>query len=390
MFFKAHTGPVAVSLATVLFWGNVVAAPPNDPYYQDQSAPTQRGLKQINPEPAWACSKGRNVVVAVLDSGLVLHPEDSPASVLPGMDFIQTEDGGVATSVDPNGHGTHLTGIIAAATDNGRGIASVAPQATILPLRVLRENLVHKVNGTGADTELSTIQGLKAAAQYSEDQQVNVVINASFGSTLSNGYCNALQTIAQNPKARVLVVAAAMNSGLDEPHYPAACTLAGVDNLLSVGSVNSSTNLRDRVASYSNRGCWVNTFAPGSEVMSTWSPEIPPRGGVTRYENGIYATWFGTSQAAAFVSGAAAVLWSMAPEKTAAEIVTLLRQSADPVFSAAGAALDDCSDPSRNQHRGRINLGEAMKSIDGSQCTQSTEHPPSPPQRPGNFTVEME
>lgn len=391
MFKKAHTGRMAVSLATVLLWGHAFAASPNDPYYQAQAQPTQLGLKQINPEPAWECSKGKNTVVAVLDSGLVPN-EDSPLTVLGGMDFISSPDGSAAINTDPNGHGTHLTGIIAAASNNGRGIASVAPEATILPIRVLQQNLEHQVNGSGASTALSTIQGLQAVAKYSEDHQVNVVVNASFGSKLTNGYCAALASIAQNTNARVLVVAAAMNSGADVPHYPAYCTTdEDVSNLISVGSVYSATPIRDRLASYSNRGCWVNAFAPGSGVISTWPPGNPPRSGVQILEDG-YATWFGTSQAAAFVSGAAAVLWSMAPDKSPEQIIALLRQSTDPVFNDSGEPLDDCPDPAKNKNRGRINLGAAMDSLTDKQCTVDTDKPPekSPPLPPAMISVEAE
>lgn len=377
------------------------AAPPNDPYYNNQTPP-QVGLQQINPEAAWECSKGEGVVVAVLDTGLAPGLEDAPAATLAGDDYIASEDGSAKTDTDPNGHGSHLSGIIGAASNNEVGIAGVAPGAQILPLRVLQENLRHQTNAGG--TKLSTIQGLQAAARYSKAHNVNVVVNASFGSTFANGYCAALKDINELPEyagAKILVVAAAMNSGNRIPHYPAFCQASKNDegqvaneyvvgNVLSVGSVDSDGTNKDKLSSFSNRGCWVNTFAPGKDVISTWPPGLAQPDNVSAadwasYGSGKYATWSGTSQAAAFVSGAAAVLWSMAPEKSAEDIIALLRQSSDPVTGLV------CSAEVNGQKRGRINLSAAMAQVPNKKCTPTPPQPPilTVPQAPRNLGVQV-
>lgn len=148
-------------------------------------------------------------------------------------------------------------------------------------------------------------------------------------------------------------------------------------------SVDSSGTNKDRLSSFSNRGCWVNSFAPGRQVLSNWSPTLaPPNGAVTLYEGGNYATWSGTSQAAAMVSGAAAVLWSMAPDKAAADIVTLLQQTSDSVIGL------QCADEVNGRKRGRINLSAAMAQVAQPKCSSTPPVESNRPQAPGNFSVQ--
>ena len=113
---------VGASVVSGVLVGNVQAESPSDPYYQTQT-PSQIGLQQINPEDAWACSKGEGVVVAVLDTGLASGLEDGPVAerLLPGKDFIASASGSTETRADPSGHGTHITGIIGAHTARAAG-----------------------------------------------------------------------------------------------------------------------------------------------------------------------------------------------------------------------------------------------------------------------------
>jgi hypothetical protein len=174
---------------------------------------------------------------------------------------------------DPNGHGTHVAGILGAARGNGEGISGVAPGVQILPVRVLDET------GNGDDDELAF--GIIWAVDNGADI-LNLSIGGAIPSTLLEG---AIDHALANG---VLVVVAAGNDGAtgNEPSYPAAYR-----QVLAVGSIDSS----DRRSIFSNTGAYLDVAAPGSWIVSTWP-------------GGRYQTSSGTSMAAPFVAGAAALL----------------------------------------------------------------------------------
>src|SRR4051794_41295580 len=96
----------------------------------------QWGLDMIQADAAHSTSTGSGVVVAVIDTGVLASHEDLAGRLLPGHDFVQNDD----TPQDENGHGTHVTGIVAADAGNGKGIEGVAPGAQVMPIRVLDKN----------------------------------------------------------------------------------------------------------------------------------------------------------------------------------------------------------------------------------------------------------
>lgn len=106
---------------------------PNDPRYDDQWA-----LQKINASPAWdITTESPSITVAVIDTGIDLRHPDRPQNVLLGADYIADPNGAALVSGDPQGHGTHVAGIVAARMNNGAGVTGVAPGVTILSIRVL-------------------------------------------------------------------------------------------------------------------------------------------------------------------------------------------------------------------------------------------------------------
>ncbi|MET0418802.1 MAG: S8 family peptidase [Actinoplanes sp.] len=230
----------------------------------------QWDLDRIRTESAWQRSTGAGVTVAVVDSGVEASHPDLAGRVLPGADFITGLEG---VSIDPHGHGTHVAGTIAALAGNGAGIAGMAPDARILPVRVLGDN------GSGYMSDVAN--GIVYATDRGAD-----VINLSVGATSQVGAVS--NAVAYARGHGVVVVAAAGNTrGAGSPtSYPAAD-----EGVIAV----SATDSADKVASYSTRGNYVDVSAPGSDIVST-------------YRGASYGRMSGTSMAAPHVSALAALL----------------------------------------------------------------------------------
>ena len=124
------------------------SAPPDDPAFDFQWA-----LGQIGAVDAWSTGRGRGATVAVLDTGAHLDHEDLAGQLLNGIDFVNSD----RVAQDDNGQGSHLAGIVAATTNNGRGIAGVAPQARILPVKVLDDD--------GEGSEINLLAGIRHAIE---------------------------------------------------------------------------------------------------------------------------------------------------------------------------------------------------------------------------------
>lgn len=228
----------------------------------------QWGYARLGSERTGPAGKfGAGITVAVIDTGVdASHPE-LQGRVLEGRDFVASGDG----RSDANGHGTHVSGVIAAAADNGEGIAGIAPKVKILPVRVLDKT------GWGDDAQVA--EGIVWAVDNGAD-----ILNLSLGTHDPNPLMRTAVNYAQ--EKGVLVVAAAGNDGSQGPKsYPAAW-----ERVLAV----AATTPMDTVASFSTAGDYVDIAAPGSLVMST----VP----------GGYAPMSGTSMATPHVTAAAALL----------------------------------------------------------------------------------
>ncbi|MEU4241234.1 S8 family serine peptidase [Actinoplanes sp. NPDC026619] len=251
----------------------------------------QWDLARINAPAAWESSTGAGVTVAVIDTGVDAAHEDLGGQVLPGMDYVTGAEGG--TSVDPNGHGTHVAGTIAALTGNNTGISAVAPDAKILPIRIL------DASGNGY------MSNAAKAIVYAADHGANV-INMSFGSTERTLAVTAAVSYAQN-KGVVIVAAGGNGRSVGSPvTYPAA-----EQGVIAVGASDSA----DAIAAYSSSGAYIDVAAPGSAVLSTSTGDT-------------YATMYGTSMAAAHVSGVAALVAARQPGLSAEEIEDAIEQYA--------------------------------------------------------------
>ena len=250
-----------------------------DPLVGEQYAISQMGL-----EAAWETSTGDGVVIAILDSGVDLDHPDLEDQLLRGKDFIDGDN----RPDDENGHGTHVAGIAAAATNNGVGIAGAAPDAKILPVRVL--------DADGLGDPVVIAEAVTWAVNNGAD-----VINLSLGgsSDLLGRVFNLLSpmngAIADAVDQGVLVVAAAGND---------STFLTAYNQETPVIVVNASNEIAIP-AGFSNFGDPRAITAPGARILSTapLDPTVIWPEGSEGYER-----LDGTSMAAPYVAGVGALL----------------------------------------------------------------------------------
>ncbi|MCX9192629.1 type VII secretion-associated serine protease mycosin [Carbonactinospora thermoautotrophica] len=250
--------------------------------------PSQWALKRLKAEQAWQHSRGEGVIVAVLDSGVDATAPGLEGKVLPGADFIDGGDGREDPDLDR--HGTRMAGFIAGSPTSGQGIWGVAPEAKILPVRVM--------GNTGFETQ-AFIKGVRFAIERGAK-----VINISLGGSVGGDDLTA--AIAEAIRHDVVVVAAAGNSGNtdNQVEYP-----AGILGVVAV----SATDRNDRPWPRSQHGPQVVLAAPGVRTV---------------YVDGKGWT-SGTSDSAAYVSGVAALVRAKYPQLTAGQVIERLVKTAD-------------------------------------------------------------
>ena len=262
------------------------------------------------------------VTVAVIDSGVDPgHPDLQGRISQDGWDFLA----GVSTMQDDLGHGTHVSGIIAANVDNAVGIAGAAPPSvTILPLRVLSQDFT-----TFAYNGKLIADYVADAINYAVAHGASV-INLSLGWPSLADTPNARGAVADAINAGVLIVASAGNNRKTEPTFP--CAYEGV---LCVGAVSNDGTL----SVYSNLGGKVDTLAPGDGIFSLFPTAMESQ--IARIDG--YEILSGTSMAAPFVAAIAATLKSANPAITLPELKARLLASGDVAAKslpiAAGSSL---------------------------------------------------
>jgi serine protease len=259
---------------------------PNDPKYAEQW-----NLRMIDMPKAWERNHGKGVVVAVLDTGIAYEdyedfkqvPDLKGVKFTKGFDFVNDDE----HANDDHGHGTHVAGTIAQATNNKEGVAGVAFEATLMPVKVLN----HFGGGTTAD--------IADAIRFAADKGANV-INMSLG---GGGYSQVMASAVEYARKKgVTVVAAAGNGGRARVEYPAAYPGA-----VAVSAVGPDGVL----APYSSYGKELDIAAPGGDKRrgdegGILQNTIDPRD-VSR---SVYASYQGTSMATPHVAAVAAMLYA--------------------------------------------------------------------------------
>jgi thermitase len=267
-------------------YAHTAAQVPNDPGFV-----SQWHLTKIQSSEAWSVTTGSpSVVVAVIDSGVHATHPDLASNLVPGWNFVKSN----SDTSDLLGHGTAVAGVIAAASNNGIGVAGVSWQSRMMPLLVVDEN------------DLATYSNIAEAIQYAADMGIRL-INISAGGGAQSSALQSAVDYAWNKGA--LIFASAMNNGASDPYYPAAC-----NHVMAV----SATDNNDHLASFSNYGSWIAISAPGAGILTTTL-------------GGGYAYWFGTSFSSPVVAGVAALSLAVNPSLTNAELVTILEKSADDI-----------------------------------------------------------
>jgi len=335
-------------------------AAPNDNFYH-----LQWHYPLMNLPQAWDITQGSgNVVVAVIDTGVVLNHPDLRNKLVSGYDFIRDtrtsldgdgidpspNDPGDQISGNSSYHGSHVAGTVGAATNNREGVAGVGWHTKVMPLRVLGKG------GSGTDYDIE--QAIRFAAGLSNDSRTTPakradIINLSLGGpTISNGVRQAI-TAARN--AGVIITGAAGNNGTSTVIYPAS--------LAEVISV-SAVNIQKQRAPYSNFNSRVDVAAPGGDnstpdingdgyddgILSTVGAE---QGGNTGFS---YSFSVGTSMAAPHMAGVIALMKAVYPDLSPQQMDSLL---------SSGNITEDLGDRGKDSSYG-YGLINAQKAVNAA------------------------
>lgn len=306
---------------------------PNDPLYK-----YQWNLKKINADKAWKYSSGKKIVVAVIDTGVAyenfkhfrkLEDLENTKFTSP-YNFVNN----TRHANDDNGHGSHVTGTIAQSTNNGKGVAGIAHNAVIMPIKALN------ASGQGRLSDIAD------AVRYAADNGAKI-INMSLGSPFGSKILSEACKYAHNKG--VLIVCAAGNDNSKNPNYPASYKYCiGV----------SATRYDNNLTFYSNK--YKNNFiaAPGGDLTVDQNKDGYKDGILQNTIKGSpseqdYVLLQGTSMAAPHVAGAAAILMSKGV-KNAEDVKKILQKTA----YKKGLDLDS------GYGAGILDIGSAVKTLD--------------------------
>ena len=360
-------GVTKITPDTLIPVSGTVANVSNDPLSDQQWYLQNRGDQYlVNPgdmtagadadvPPAWAYTRGNGVTVAVIDTGMDISNPDLAGALWTNPD----EPCGSSTDLDGDGyvgdchgwdftddngtgqlhptvsaHGTAVSGIIAATGGNGIGITGIAPDAKIMPLDV-------SVGGIYLSES-----GIEAAIQYAIDHHADI-INLSLGGL--GAIPSGLQTELDAAQAAgVLVVAAAGNWGLNldtDAEYPAGASVTNT-NILAVGASNPDDTPTDW-SDYSPTA--IQAFAPGNDLMTT----------TLSSSTGGFALFSGTSAAAPVVAGEAALVKSLNPNLSPAEIIQSIESTSEQIPALDGYGVSG----------GRVDIAAAVRSVANAAST---------------------
>ena len=302
-----------------LIGGWELAAHTNDTYYLSEDL---WAINSINLDRVWDFVTGSdNIYVGVMDTGVAFH-EDLNSNLLTGKDFPNNN---YITNDDILGHGTHVAGIIGAIGNNGIGVVGVNWKVGIIPLQVRNEYLpITGKNITNAITY--SIQSL------STDQPIRI-LNISI---TGERYDQKMHDTISNYSGLIVCAAGQNNQNIDEyPVYPAFYgskeerNVDRVDNIIVVGAIDKNDNIAyiDTVLRSNYGENTVDIYAPGREIYST---------GISN----TYISDSGTSFATPYVSGVAALLLSVNPDLTTAQLKDCILNGANIITIYAGENYD--------------------------------------------------
>ncbi len=304
---------------------------PNDTLY---ISGLQWGLDKINAPKAWELTKGsKDIYVAVVDTGVDFNHPDLKGNIYLNEDERKGNDNncyngvdddgngyiddcygfnavdGRGSALDDDGHGTHLSGIIGALTNNNQGVAGVNWKVKIIPCKFL--------DNQGYGDIQDEVQCIEYIKSLKRNKGLNIVAyNASYGGEYSSiSEKNALQSLEDEG---IIFLAAAGNDGIETYNFN-PCNY-NLENEICVGAIDKN----DKRAGFSNYNKdKVHIFSPGSDIYST-------------YKDSSYATADGTSQATPFVTGAVALLKSYRPNLTLSEIKRKLLLTGKNLINLSG------------------------------------------------------
>ncbi len=300
---------------------------PNDPQYSKQWH-----LHSIHAERAWEETRGRGVTVAIIDTGVSKVPDLAKTEFVAGYDFVNDK----ATADDDNGHGTHVAGTVAQSTNNNYGVAGIAYEAKIMPLKVL--------SGSGG----GTISDIAEAIRFAADNKADI-INMSLGGGGESQVLKDAIDYAYNKGA--VIIAAAGNENSNSASYPARYA-----HVIGVGATDAQGNR----AEFSNYGAGVDISAPGGGNGSKiWQETIDPDTNTP-----IISGLQGTSMAAPHVAGVAALIKSTgitAPDEVFAVLQQSVRKIEQDPQNYYGAGQLDAAAAVKLAQTGKITVNDFFR-----------------------------
>lgn len=265
----------------------------NDTYFDQQYT-----LQAMNVPAAWEVTQGEGIVVAVIDTGVDLDHGDLKNRVVPGYDAFSQEEGDDAGDVSALNyvvssykHGSHVAGVIAAEANNGKGIAGVAPQAKIMPVKIFADlsDIIKSLWAPEEDTSYTIVSILADGIVWSADHGADV-INMSLAVSEESATIERAVKYALSKNISVIVAAGNARHVDNGRNY-----LAAIEGVIGVGATDEA----NKVTFFSNSGDYVSVSAPGQDIISS----VPSFLGLNSY-----VKMSGTSMAAPAVAGVAALL----------------------------------------------------------------------------------
>jgi|LGVE01.1.fsa_nt_gb subtilisin family serine protease len=360
----------------------------SDPFYNSQWAINNQGYLGGNTDAdmdvdlAWSYSTGSGVKVAIIDEGVDLNHPDLTSNILTGYDATGNNSGGAPSNNDA--HGTACAGIVSAVANNNKGIAGIAYNSKIIPVRIAYGSS----NGNWVTYDSWIANGINWAVQNGADILSNSWGGGSPSNTITNAINNAINNGRNGKGCIVLFATGNHNTSVS---YPAT-----LDNTIAVGATNMFDERKSPETSYhdecwysdchggSNYGSEVDVVAPGVFIYST---DIS---GINGYEFGDYISGFnGTSAACPNVAGIAALILSINPNFSNIEVKNFLEISTDKISNYSFSVQKENGTWNNEVGYGRVNAKNAVDlvissleisgntTICSSNSTYSVEHLPS-------------